>query len=74
MRIKVKVITNAKEDKVLEEKGRYKVYLNTVPVRGKANKALIEILAKYFHTKKGNIRIVKGERSKEKSLEIVNNI
>ena len=71
MRIKVKVITNAKENRVLEEKGGYKVYLNATPVHGKANKALIETLARYFHTKKGNIRIIKGERSKEKHLEII---
>ena len=71
MRIKVKVITNAKENRVLEEKGGYKVYLSAAPVHGKANKALIETLARYFHTKKGNIRIIKGERSKEKHLEII---
>ena len=31
MRIKVKVITNAKENRVLEEKGGYKVYLSATP-------------------------------------------
>ena len=37
---------------------------------GKANSHLIELLAEYFHTAKSNIRILRGQRSRRKLIEI----
>jgi hypothetical protein len=70
MKQKIKVIPNAKENKVVGE-SILKVYLKAPPIEGKANKELIKILAKYFSVKKTNIRIVKGNKSKEKLVEII---
>ena len=39
------------------------------PVDGKANKALIALLAKEFNTPKSKIRIVQGEASRDKVVE-----
>ncbi len=47
-----------------------KVKLTSPPVEGAANKQLIEILAKHFGIRKGAVRIIKGERSKNKVVEI----
>ncbi len=69
-RIKVKVIPNAKKNKVLEENGEFKVYVKDSPIDGKANKALIELLAQHFKVKKGVVRIIRGEKSREKVIEI----
>lgn len=66
----VRVITNAKQNKIVEEAGRIKVYLTAPPVEGKANKALIELLAEYFKVKKKQIVIVRGEKSRDKVLKI----
>jgi hypothetical protein len=71
MRVEVKVIPNAKRNEVLEGKERFKVYVSSPPVGGKANKALIELLATYFKVKKNKIRIIKGEHSRVKIVEIV---
>ncbi|MEO0130396.1 MAG: DUF167 domain-containing protein, partial [candidate division WOR-3 bacterium] len=50
--IKIRVIPNAKKNEVVKEENRLKVYLTAPPIEGKANKALIEILAEYFNVKK----------------------
>lgn len=69
-RIKIKIIPNAKKNKVLEENGEFKVYVKDPPIDGKANKALIELLAQHFKVKKGVVRIIRGEKSREKVIEI----
>jgi len=47
-----------------------KVYLTAVPIQGKANKELIKLLAEQLSVSKSKISILKGERSKEKIIEI----
>jgi uncharacterized protein len=49
----------------------YKVYVTAPPEDGKANKKLIELLAEYFKVPKSQIRIVKGEISRNKIVEII---
>lgn len=70
MRIKVKVIPRAKKEKVLKENESWKVYVREPAVEGKANRRLIEVLAELFNTKKVNINILRGEKSREKIVEI----
>ena len=68
--LNVKVIPNAKKNDVSEERGRLKVHVRALPVGGKANKAMIKVLAEYFKTKKNDVRIISGEKSREKVVEI----
>ena len=70
MRYTIRVIPRAKQNKVVEEDGRVKVYLIAPPVEGRANQALIEVLAAHFQVRKGEIRIVRGEKSRDKVVEI----
>lgn len=70
MILNVKVIPNAKRNTIEESENSLKVYLTAPPLEGKANKALIELLAKHFGIRKSNIRILSGERSREKKIEI----
>ncbi|RJQ41897.1 MAG: DUF167 domain-containing protein [Nitrospiraceae bacterium] len=69
-KIKIKVIPNAKKGRVLEEGDLFKVYVNAPAVDGKANKALIEVLSEHFTIRKSGIRIIRGEKSREKIIEI----
>ncbi len=71
MRIAVKVIPNAREEKVEMDNNKLKVYVRAKPVRGEANKSVIEILAKHFGIKKSKIRILKGFSSREKIVEVL---
>jgi len=70
MRVSVLVVPNAKRDEVVEEGDHLKVYVRAPPVRGKANEAVIEVLAKFFGVKKSDIRILSGEKSREKVIEV----
>lgn len=66
----VKVIARAKRNEIKKSNGGFKAYLTTAPVDGKANKALLELLADYFHLKKSQLSIIKGERSKNKVIRV----
>ncbi len=68
--LKIKVITNAKRNEVVEGEGTLKVYVNAPPVDGKANKVVTEVLAEYFKVRKNSVKIIRGEKSKEKVIEI----
>ncbi len=46
------------------------VRVTAPPVDGKANKALIVVLAKEFRVPKSKIRIVQGEASRDKVVEL----
>lgn len=69
-RVKVKVIPNAKRNEIREGEGPLKVYLTAPREKGKANKALILLLSKYFRIKKGDIKIISGERETRKIIEV----
>lgn len=70
MRVSVKVIPGAKQNRLVEEPGRLKVYLTAPAVEGRANAALIGFLAEHFHVKKRRVSIVRGLTSREKVIEI----
>ena len=48
-----------------------KIYLTAIPVDGKANKELIKLLAEKLGISKSRIEIIKGEKSKEKVVEVL---
>ncbi len=68
--INVKVIPNAKKNNITEEGDRLKVHVMAPAVDGKANKAVIKVLADFFKVKKGDIAIIRGEKSKEKVIKV----
>ncbi len=71
MILNVRVIPNAKANKI-EESGpdSLKARLTAPAQDNKANKALIELLADYYGTKKKQVSIVRGEKSRDKVVEI----
>ena len=68
--MKVKVIANSSRQEVKEAGGVLKVHLKSVPMKGKANEELLGILAKHFNVKKNHVRILRGQTSKIKEIEI----
>ncbi|MBA4249812.1 MAG: hypothetical protein C0432_04855 [Candidatus Puniceispirillum sp.] len=71
--IKVKVVPKAKFEKIKQEKdsdgkATYKIYVTAAPEDGKANKAVIKLLAKMFGTAKSNLTIMHGLTSAKKTI------
>ena len=71
MKISVEVKTNARENSVIElEPGRYAVRTTELPINGRANLAVIELLAEHLNRPKSDLAILKGLSSKRKILEL----
>lgn len=70
MIIDVKVNARSKNNCVIVKKGNYRVNLTAKPVDGQANNSLIKLLSEYFDIPKSKISIIKGEKCRNKTLEI----
>jgi uncharacterized protein len=68
--IRIRIIPNSSKNELVWENNALKIKIMAQPVENKANKALIEFLAKTLKTAKSNITILKGEINKEKTLLI----
>jgi len=67
----VKVQPRASKDEVVGEMGgALKVRLRAPAIEGRANEALVEFLAQLLKTPKSAVRILGGERSRIKRIEI----
>ena len=66
----IKVIPGAKRDCWKDEDGGVKVYLAAPAVEGKANKALIDFLARHFDVRRGQVEIIRGLTSRRKTVRI----
>jgi hypothetical protein len=70
MRISIIVKTRAKENKVKAMSDELKVFVKEPAREGKANKAVIELLAEHFQVPKSEIEIISGYKSKNKIISI----
>jgi len=68
MIIKIRVVTGAKKERILRAGDKYKVYVSAPPEKGKANQKVIELIADFFKIKKNQVKIVKGLKSKDKTV------
>lgn len=70
MELELKVIAGARKDFLKKEGELTKIYLRAPAVDGKANKALIEFLSHHFNVAKSKIEIIKGLKSRNKTITI----
>ncbi len=69
--VAVRVQPRASRDEVAGEmNGALKIRLQAPAVEDRANEALVEFLARLLKTPKSAVRILSGERSRSKRLEI----
>ena len=69
--IKVKVIPRSSRTEILgKENDIYRMKLTAPPVEGKANKAVIELLAEKLGVPKREIEIVSGKTGRLKTIRI----
>ena len=69
-RISIRVTPNAGKNSIEKEEERLKVKVTSPATDGKANKAVINLLATYFGVRKSAVSIIKGEKGRDKIIEI----
>lgn len=71
MKLRIKVKPASKTDEIVREAdGSLKVKIKAQPVEGKANKYLVEYLARVLDLPKSKVVLLKGETNQFKTLEI----
>lgn len=71
--LKLRVVPNAKRSEcigIIPGTGEIKIKLAAPAVDGKANKALVEFLAKTIGVPKNAIEIVRGEKNRNKTVAL----
>ena len=71
MKIKVKVMTRSVDEEVVEQADGYTVRVMAAPQDGKANEAVIRLLARHFGVARSSVRIASGLTARHKIIEIV---
>ncbi len=70
--IKIKVEPRSSRSEIVGPYGDgLKVKLTSPPVEGRANKELIEVLAKGFKIRKADVEIIAGDKSKTKTVRLI---
>ncbi|HUX48127.1 MAG TPA: DUF167 domain-containing protein [Dehalococcoidia bacterium] len=70
MKIQVKVKPNSKTDEVSREGDSFIVKVREPPKEGKANQAVIKLLAEHFSVPRSRVRILSGFGSRNKVIEV----
>ncbi len=65
-RIAIKVIPNSKTEEILDAEPMI-IRVKEPPTKGKANKAVVMLLSRYFNA---DVRIVSGAKSRRKIVEV----
>lgn len=68
--LKIKVIPNSSKTQIILADDIIKIKITAPPVENKANKAVIDFLAKFLKIPKTYITIIKGHTSKDKTIHI----
>jgi uncharacterized protein (TIGR00251 family) len=72
LKIAIFVVPNAKQTEIVgEHDGRLKLKIHAPPVDGKANAEVIRFFAEKYGVPKSRVRIVSGEKSRKKTVEII---
>jgi uncharacterized protein (TIGR00251 family) len=70
--LEVRVIPNASRTAITEMRGQEVVVrVNAPAIEGKANRAALRYLARAFGVRSSAVRLVSGEKSRHKKIEIV---
>lgn len=70
MIIQARIIPRSSRNAVVKENGSFRVYTTVAPTDGKANQAVIKILADFFKIPKSAVVILRGHTARDKVIEI----
>jgi len=71
MKIQVKVKPNSRTEELSREGDSFIAKVKEPPREGKANQAVIRLLAEHFGVPQSQVRILSGFRSRNKVIEVV---
>ena len=72
MKISVTIVPRSSKNELSKlEDGSYRARVTSPPVDGKANEALVKLVSDFFGIPKSCVLIVRGLKSKTKTLEIL---
>lgn len=74
MILNVKVVPNARKNEIKKEGNHWKVHLTAPAEKGKANRLLIKLLSQELKLKKSQVKIIQGEKSRYKIMQIAKNV
>ena len=70
-KIWVKVKAQARKESVMQlTPGDYQVSVSAPPEKGRANEAVIALLAEYFSVPKSKVKILRGHAAKNKLVQV----
>jgi uncharacterized protein (TIGR00251 family) len=70
MKIQVKVKPNSRTEEISREGNNFIVKVKEPPKEGKANQAVIKLLAQHFGVPQSRVRILSGFKSRNKVVEV----
>ena len=70
MKIQVKVKPNSRTEELSREGNNFIIKVKEPPKEGKANQAVIKLLAEHFGVSQSQVRILSGFRNKNKVIEV----
>ena len=68
--ITVRVTPKASRNAIVAEDGTIRVYVTVVPEGGKANTAVVKLLAKALGVPKSRLTLIRGETARDKVFRI----
>ena len=71
MKVRVKVIPNSKTEEVVKEGDGFVVRVKEPAKEGKANRAVIKLLADHFKVAQSSIIILSGFKNRNKVVEVL---
>lgn len=66
----VRVTPKASTDRIAAEDGAVRIWITAPPDKGKANKAVIALVAKTLDVPKSAVELVRGKTGREKMLRV----
>jgi uncharacterized protein (TIGR00251 family) len=70
MKIQVKVKPSSRTEEVSQEGDSFIIKVKEPPREGRANQAVIKLLAEHFGVPRSQVRILSGFRSRNKVIEV----
>lgn len=68
--IAVRVTPKASRNRIVIEDGQIRVYVTTVPEGGKANAAVVKLLAKAVGVPKSRLDLIRGQSARDKVFRV----